>query len=403
MPKRSSSAADWPGRRRPSPWPAPASGRDLYEASADGGRRRRGLADPGEQRHGCAHHARASPTRSPRAGFATPRMVLRTGSETELRRASPPASDGPTACRPDDPPGRPVPGAARRGGPRGRADRLRQAADRRSSHARRRRARLVLRRRDATGDLLVGADGLRSRTRTLIDPAAPPARYTGLLNVGGYARGARPGTTAGRHRLLLRPPVLPRVRRQPRRRRLVVHQPAEPASRTAAGLGRLEPDWRDAARGSCSATTTCRCAALLDASGRGLRRLADLRHPDRAHLAPRRDGPRRRRRPRRLARLRPGRLDGVRGRASPWRGACGTVPRRRRRSPPTSGCAGARVEEVVDAGQARGRRQGPGPGRPVGARPGGHAALAAHLRARRRRPGRMADRAPHRLGQPVPA
>jgi len=40
-----------------------------------------------------------------------------------------------------------------------------------------------------TADVLVGADGLRSRARTLIDSAAPAARYVGMLNVGGYARG----------------------------------------------------------------------------------------------------------------------------------------------------------------------------------------------------------------------
>jgi 2-polyprenyl-6-methoxyphenol hydroxylase-like FAD-dependent oxidoreductase len=50
---------------------------------------------------------------------------------------------------------------------------------------------------EATGDLLVGADGLRSRTRTIIDPAAPGARYTGLLNVGGYARGLDLGSEPG--------------------------------------------------------------------------------------------------------------------------------------------------------------------------------------------------------------
>ncbi|WP_093578104.1 FAD-dependent oxidoreductase [Geodermatophilus amargosae] len=49
----------------------------------------------------------------------------------------------------------------------------------------------------ADGDLLVGADGLRSRTRTLVDPAAPSARYTGLLNVGGYARGLDLGRPPG--------------------------------------------------------------------------------------------------------------------------------------------------------------------------------------------------------------
>lgn len=41
----------------------------------------------------------------------------------------------------------------------------------------------------AEGDLLIGADGLRSATRTLIDPNAPRPRHLGLLNVGGYARG----------------------------------------------------------------------------------------------------------------------------------------------------------------------------------------------------------------------
>ncbi|QIS13826.1 FAD-dependent oxidoreductase [Nocardia arthritidis] len=49
----------------------------------------------------------------------------------------------------------------------------------------------------ADGDLLIGADGLRSRTRMLIDPAAPPARYTGLLNTGGYAHGAKVDAPVG--------------------------------------------------------------------------------------------------------------------------------------------------------------------------------------------------------------
>jgi FAD-dependent urate hydroxylase len=38
----------------------------------------------------------------------------------------------------------------------------------------------------ATGDLLVGADGVHSATRRIIDPAAPGGRYVGLVNFGGY-------------------------------------------------------------------------------------------------------------------------------------------------------------------------------------------------------------------------
>jgi 2-polyprenyl-6-methoxyphenol hydroxylase-like FAD-dependent oxidoreductase len=38
----------------------------------------------------------------------------------------------------------------------------------------------------AAGDLLVGADGVHSVTRRLIDPAAPAGRYVGLVNFGGY-------------------------------------------------------------------------------------------------------------------------------------------------------------------------------------------------------------------------
>jgi FAD-dependent urate hydroxylase len=49
----------------------------------------------------------------------------------------------------------------------------------------------------AAGELLVGADGVHSTTRRLIDPAASAGRYVGLVNFGGYtpepAAGAEPG------------------------------------------------------------------------------------------------------------------------------------------------------------------------------------------------------------------
>jgi FAD-dependent urate hydroxylase len=44
----------------------------------------------------------------------------------------------------------------------------------------------------AGGDLLVGADGLHSQTRSALDPAAPAPRYLGLLNAGGLTTGPAP-------------------------------------------------------------------------------------------------------------------------------------------------------------------------------------------------------------------
>ncbi|MEU4211615.1 FAD-dependent monooxygenase [Streptomyces sp. NPDC026206] len=45
----------------------------------------------------------------------------------------------------------------------------------------------------AEGTAVVGADGLRSRTRALLDPAAPPPRHTGQLTVCGRTREALAG------------------------------------------------------------------------------------------------------------------------------------------------------------------------------------------------------------------
>jgi 2-polyprenyl-6-methoxyphenol hydroxylase-like FAD-dependent oxidoreductase len=49
----------------------------------------------------------------------------------------------------------------------------------------------------ATGDLLVGADGVHSATRRLIDPVAPGGRYVGLVNFGGYTPGAAVAAAPG--------------------------------------------------------------------------------------------------------------------------------------------------------------------------------------------------------------
>lgn len=42
---------------------------------------------------------------------------------------------------------------------------------------------------EARGDILIGADGLWSRARVLVDPDAPKPRYVGLVGTGGYAPG----------------------------------------------------------------------------------------------------------------------------------------------------------------------------------------------------------------------
>jgi len=49
-----------------------------------------------------------------------------------------------------------------------------------------------------TADLLVGADGIRSTVRSLIDPAAPQPHYAGLVSVGGSIRNSGLPDTGGR-------------------------------------------------------------------------------------------------------------------------------------------------------------------------------------------------------------
>jgi len=49
----------------------------------------------------------------------------------------------------------------------------------------------------ATGDLLIGADGIHSCTRRIIDPAAPEPRYSGLGNIVGFTRDASVNTEPG--------------------------------------------------------------------------------------------------------------------------------------------------------------------------------------------------------------
>jgi 2-polyprenyl-6-methoxyphenol hydroxylase-like FAD-dependent oxidoreductase len=43
----------------------------------------------------------------------------------------------------------------------------------------------------AAGDILIGGDGLHSRTRQLINPAAPLPAYTGMMSAGGFTQSGR--------------------------------------------------------------------------------------------------------------------------------------------------------------------------------------------------------------------
>lgn len=54
----------------------------------------------------------------------------------------------------------------------------------------------------AQGDCLIGADGLHSRVRTVIDPAAPGPRYLALGNVGGVACGVAVPGSVGEYEML---------------------------------------------------------------------------------------------------------------------------------------------------------------------------------------------------------
>jgi FAD-dependent urate hydroxylase len=47
---------------------------------------------------------------------------------------------------------------------------------------------------EAAGGVLIGADGMRSRTRQLVDPAAPAPSYAGLLGTGGVTATDLPST-----------------------------------------------------------------------------------------------------------------------------------------------------------------------------------------------------------------
>ncbi|MBA2535790.1 MAG: FAD-dependent monooxygenase [Rubrobacter sp.] len=55
---------------------------------------------------------------------------------------------------------------------------------------------------EAEGDLLIGADGIHSCARRIIDPSAPGVRYIPVLNIGGFASGVRVQAEPGTFRMV---------------------------------------------------------------------------------------------------------------------------------------------------------------------------------------------------------
>ncbi|MET9295284.1 NAD(P)/FAD-dependent oxidoreductase [Streptomyces sp. NPDC003077] len=55
---------------------------------------------------------------------------------------------------------------------------------------------------EATGDLLIGCDGIHSAVRRLIDPTAPAPAYAGLLGLGGYTRGVPVDVEPGSYHMI---------------------------------------------------------------------------------------------------------------------------------------------------------------------------------------------------------
>jgi FAD-dependent urate hydroxylase len=55
---------------------------------------------------------------------------------------------------------------------------------------------------DATGDILIGCDGIHSAVRRIIDPDAPEPAYAGLIGLGGFVRGVGTGADPGTYHMI---------------------------------------------------------------------------------------------------------------------------------------------------------------------------------------------------------
>ena len=165
----------------------------------------------------------------------------------------------------------------------------------------------------ATGDLLVGADGVHSATRRLLDPAAPAPRYVGLANFGGYTPGGAGAGEPGAWQMIFG-------------RRAFFGYVDDPDGGTVWFANVPRPAVTPAERAATTPEQWQRQLVELFAGDQrpgqppdrrrlpGAGRRQHQRPAVGADLAPRPDGDRGRRRPRPVAHLGPGRLHGRRGR-----------------------------------------------------------------------------------------
>ena len=337
-------------RERPSPWHRAGIGATVHESAPSGGRRRRGLADAGQATAWTRSRTLGLADAVAAAGFADPAHDAADGVGAGAGRVRRPGQTrAGRAAGADDPPARPVPGACatRRPGAACPISYGRRLVDGRPPPGGRRARRASPTAARPPADLL---DRRRRAplhgSATLIDPAA----RAGPVHRPAQRRRLRPRASTWADR----PGVLDFC--FGRRCFLGLRRPAPPGDvwwftnppSAEPGRGELarisEQDWRDAAARSLRRRRPADAPPCWRRADELLRRLADLRHPDGAHggtatawsssATP----------------STPPRPASGQGASMAFedavtlaRSACGTVPRRRRRSRRTSGCAGARV------------------------------------------------------------